>query len=83
MPTVSAGNELVVMVNAAAIVTDSALAAVAPTASVTRTVKLNVPAVVGVPLMTPPLVMGLSPPGSVPADNDQVGVPVPPVAAIV
>ena len=67
----------------AAITIDSTLDAVAPTASVTRTVKLDVPAVVGVPLMTPPLVMGLSPAGSVPADNDQVSVPVPPVAAIV
>ena len=72
-----------VIVSAPAIVTVSGFDAVAPAASVTTTVKLNGPAAEGVPLMTPALVMGFNPVGSAPPDNDQLSVPVPPVAAIV
>ena len=72
-----------VIANAAAIVRDSALVVVAPTPSVTRTVKENVLAAVGVPLRTPALVMGLIPGGSPPPTIAQVRVPVPPDATIV
>jgi hypothetical protein len=51
-------------------------------ASVTFTVKLNVPAVVGVPLMTPPLDI-VNPPGSVPALTDQEYGVFPPLACSV
>jgi hypothetical protein len=45
---------------------------VTPTKSVTFTVKLNVPLVVGVPLSTPPLELRVTPGGSWPAIIDQV-----------
>jgi hypothetical protein len=47
---------------------------------VTCTVKLNVPAVVGVPLRTP-AVLRLNPAGRAPADTDQLYGGVPPVAS--
>ncbi len=60
---------------------DRALEAVAPAASLTRTVKLNVPTVVGVPLMVPVLVFKLSPVGSDPIVIVQLRGAVPPVAS--
>ena len=50
--------------------------------SVTCGVKLNVPAVVGVPEITPVRALRLRPVGSVPVEL-QVRVPVPPVACTV
>ena len=58
---------------------ESACVAVAPNASVTRTVKFDVPAVVGLPEMTP-AADRVSPAGSEPDASDQVSGPVPPVA---
>ena len=49
-------------------------------ASVTCTVKLAVPAAVGVPLRTPPL-LKLNPAGKLPDASDQLYGVVPPVAA--
>jgi hypothetical protein len=63
------------MLGAALTVSAKALLAVTALASCTRTVKLNVPAVVGVPLTTP-AVERLNPGGVVP-DHDHVKVPVP------
>jgi hypothetical protein len=82
-PTVPPGNDEVVMLIAEATTIESALVVVAPTESVTRTVKLEVPEADGVPLMAPPLVMGFIPVGSAPDAKDQVSGPVPPVAATV
>lgn len=48
--------------------------------SVTRTVKLNVPAVVGVPDITPVEGVRVNPDGSAPPDIDQVYIPLPPDA---
>ncbi len=48
--------------------------------SVTWTVKLKVPAVVGVPAMTPVLALRVSPEGSAPLTTDQVYGEVPPDA---
>jgi len=59
---------------------DRALDAVAPAASLTRTVKLNEPTVVGVPLMAPVLAFTLSPSGSDPVEIAQLYGAVPPVA---
>jgi len=59
---------------------DRALDAVAPTASLTRTVKLNVPPVVGIPLMVPVLAFKLSPLGSDPVVIAQLSGGMPPVA---
>src|SRR5579872_604656 len=56
--------------------------AVAPAASVTVTVKLNVPVVVGLPVMTP-LELSETPGGSDPPDRVQVKGGVPPFAASV
>jgi hypothetical protein len=57
--------------------------AVDPEESVTVTVKLKVPAAVGVPARIPPLTR-VRPPGSVPADTVQAyPAPLPPVAASV
>jgi hypothetical protein len=64
------------------IVTEYSFVAVAEAASVTRTVKVEEPAAVGVPLKTPPADRS-SPAGRVPADTDQLFVPVPPVAVSV
>ena len=65
---------------AALIVTENACVAVPP--PVTWTVKLEVPAAVGVPLSRP-AEERLRPAGSVPADTDQVYGVVPPAAASV
>ena len=55
-----------------AIVIEVALLAVRPVASVTLTVKLNVPAVVGVPASTPVDAGRVRPGGRLPALTDQV-----------
>jgi hypothetical protein len=57
--------------------------AVAPLASVTRTVKLLVPPVVGVPLITPVAVFNVSPAGRLPTVTAHVYGVLPPVAASV
>ena len=51
--------------------------------SVAVTVNVNVPAVVGVPAITPPVVIGDSPVGSDPAVMVNVYGPAPPLAVIV
>ena len=53
-------------------VMESACVSVAITASVTCTVKLDVPAADGVPEMTPVLLLILSPAGKLPEEIDQV-----------
>src|SRR4029079_17918303 len=71
-PVASPFNRVVVVIDGAvAMVIDSALVAVAPTLSVTFSVKLNIPAAVGVPVIAP-LLARLNPPGSGPGDNVQV-----------
>ena len=78
MPT---GNEDVVICNAAGLIaSDSEAVADTDALSVALTVKLAVPAVVGVPEMVPPA-LRLSPAGSEPVDTDQVYGGDPPVAA--
>ena len=67
---------------AALIVKEKSFVAEAPLAPSTRTVKLEVPAVVGVPLRTP-AADKLRPAGSVPGGTDQVYGIVPPVAVSV
>ena len=78
-PTVPAGNEEVLMLNAGAlIVTDSAALAAAEALSVTLTVKPDNPAAVGVPEIVP--AAKLSPAGSDPLASDHVYGGDPPVA---
>jgi hypothetical protein len=48
--------------------------------SVTRTVKFEVPAVVGVPVILPVEAFRAKPPGSVPVEMDQVYGVIPPLA---
>src|SRR3989304_8833240 len=62
---------------------ERARVAVAPFASVTCTVKFDVPAVVGVPLITPVAVLRASPVGSVPTDTAQLYGVLPPAATTV
>ena len=59
------------MIKFAAMVMLNCLVAVTPRASVTRTVKLDVPLTVGVPLMTPVPPLNDSPGGSDPVMIDQ------------
>ncbi|PIP41358.1 MAG: hypothetical protein COX19_03855 [Desulfobacterales bacterium CG23_combo_of_CG06-09_8_20_14_all_51_8] len=56
---------------------------VQPLSSVAVIVKINVPAVVGVPAIRPPVVIGDSPSGSVPAVMVNAYGPAPPLAVIV
>lgn len=58
------------------------LLAVQPALSVTRTLKLAVPAAVGVPEITPPAER-VNPAGNVPSDSDQVYGDMPPLAVSV
>ena len=60
------------MPGAALMVMDRLTVAVPPTLSVTRTVKLNVPAVVGVPVIAPVEESSDSPAGKLPGVIDQV-----------
>jgi hypothetical protein len=62
---------------------ESALVAVALTLSVTLAVKLEVPPVVGVPVIAPVEATRESPAGRLPEASDHVSGVVPPVAAIV
>jgi hypothetical protein len=70
-PTVAAGSDVVVMTSGGATVIDSDLVVECVAASVTFTVKVDVPALVGVPEMTPALLIA-SPAGSEPIDTDHV-----------
>jgi hypothetical protein len=83
MLIVSAGRLAVVIVTPPLIAIDSACVALAPTPSVTFTVKLDVPEAVGVPVTAPVEAVRERPAGSAPAEIDQVNAPVPPVAVIV
>jgi hypothetical protein len=76
------GTLVVVITRSGGIVIDKALVAVSAGVceSVTRTVKLEVPAVVGVPEITPPA-LKLSPAGRLPVWRDQEYGVTPPVAA--
>jgi hypothetical protein len=77
-PTAPAGSDVVVIVRAGgATVIESGLVAVLLAESLTWTVKLDVPAVVGVPEMAEPF--SVSPAGSVPEAIDQMFPPAPPV----
>ena len=82
MPTVPPANDAVVIVGAAAITIDNAFVPTAPRVSVALSVKLNVDATVGVPVIAPPL-LRLSPLGNAPALTAHVSAPVPPVATAV
>ena len=66
------GSEVVVMIGAAWMVIDRFKLPVTPLLSVTCTVKLDVPDVVDVPLITPVEELSDSPPGKVPDFMDQV-----------
>src|SRR5437764_938706 len=82
-PTVPLGSDAVVTVNGAGeIVMLSALVAVALELSFTWTVKFDVPAAVGVPLIVPSAASD-RPAGSEPVVVDQVYPPDPPLAASV
>ena len=83
MPVDPPGAEDVLIDKAGAITIDSAFVAAAPAASVTRTVKLNVPAADAFPLMVPVPEFKVRPAGSAPASRDQATGVVPPVLATV
>ena len=72
MPTVPAtkGEVVVIESGAGLIVIDNNLVAVRAALSVTRTVKLKLPAAVGVPLIDP-VANSVSPPGKDPKSMDQ------------
>ena len=80
LPTVPAGSGLTVVIDSAAGSTVTANAFVAVPPPVTWTVKLEVPAALGVPLKTP-AEDSVSPAGSAPEVTDQPYGGVPPVAA--
>ena len=63
---------MVVITGAVLVVIDRALVTVPPTLSVTPTVKLYVPTVVGVPEIVPDNELSHRPVGRYPADVDQV-----------
>ena len=69
-----------VMIRPAAVVIWNWWSANAPTLSTARSVKLNEPTTVGVPLSVPPLGSSLIPSGSAPPVNDHVYGGVPPAA---
>lgn len=73
------GNDVVVTVKPVAIVICRAAVAVWPAESVTRRVKLEAPAAVGVPEITPSAA-SVRPAGNVPVAIDQVYGAAPPVA---
>ncbi len=79
----SAGRLDVVIVSPETIAIDSAFVAVAPGVSVTRAVKFDVPAAVGVPVIAPVDVLRESPAGRLPEEIHHTYGVVPPVAAIV
>lgn len=67
-----AAREVVLMLGAALTAIDKALVAVLEPESVTLTVKLEVPAAVGVPVIAPLEAFRLSPAGKVPVARDQL-----------
>jgi hypothetical protein len=77
-PTVVSASVAVLTVSAAYMVTDWDDVAVFDSESAIRTVNVDEPAVVGVPLIAPVLVSRDSPAGSDPLDTDQVNGAVPP-----
>jgi hypothetical protein len=81
--TVPPGNDVVVIDSVPATVIANGCEAVAPALSTTRMVTFVVPTVVGVPEISPVLVLRLSPAGNVPSDTAHVSDPVPPVEATV
>jgi hypothetical protein len=84
--TTPCGNAFVTMVGGAMTLIARSLVALRPPLSATRTVKLDAPAVVGVPVISPfpfPCVDIFKPAGKDPADIDHVLPPEPPVTAIV
>ena len=84
LPTVPPGRLAgLTTIGAAAMVTVYARVPDAPLPSVARTVKLLVPAAVGVPASAPLDALSVSPAGSDPALIAKVYAPLPPVAVIV
>ena len=80
VPTVASGSEAVVTVRGGGSTTMlRTLVALLPPLSATRTVKLEVPTAVGVPVIAPPA-LSVRPAGSTPAIRDQVFPPLPPAA---
>lgn len=79
-PATPAGNEVDVTVSDPPITIDNVCVAVRDPLSVTPTVKFEVPALVGVPLITP-AVDSDNPAGKVPVETAQVYGAVPPTAA--
>ena len=79
VPTAEPGSRGPPIVGAAATVTDSDWVATAPAPSVTWSVKVDVPAAVGVPVISPVEGSTARPAGRVPPVTDHVGLPVPPV----
>ena len=79
MPTTPTGSDVVVIESAPLIVIESACIAVRPPLSVTPTVKLEVPAVVGVPPITP-VGDNDNPGGNAPIARDHEYAGVPPAA---
>jgi hypothetical protein len=78
-PTVAPGKVVVVTMGTTLTIIDKFWSSNAVPASVTRTVKLAVPAVVGVPEMIPVLAARLKPAGKVPVVIDHVNGVVPPL----
>jgi len=71
-PTLPLGSEVVVMVGGVLMVIDRPHVALAPAPSVTLMTKVKLPALVGVPEMTPVFGSSVIPGGSAPTDTDQV-----------
>jgi hypothetical protein len=78
-PRVPPEREVDVIAGAAAIANDNVTVAVAPTESLTVSVKLNGPADVGMPLISPVPGVRPMPAGRFPPDTDHVNGPVPPL----
>ena len=70
-PAMALGNVSVVITGLELTMICNGCVSVSPAPSSTLTVNWNVPRLVGVPLMVPPL-LSESPPGSAPADTDHV-----------
>src|SRR4051812_38863636 len=80
-PTIPAGTALLEIVSTGtSTVIVSALVAVRPPLSATRTVKFEAPAAVGVPVIAP-AALSANPAGSEPALTDHALAPLPPVAS--
>ena len=80
-PTVALASDVVVIDGNADTTIDSAFVSNAPTLSSIRTVKLEVPVAVGVPMIAPVLVLRVNPAGRDPDEVDHVLGAVPPVDA--